>query len=236
MRTRQEIERDLAAARTQLTAAEAAIVAGGNHTPPAVYFEAAEAQAEVQRLEAELAALPPARPRRPSVLAVLAGGAPPATGAGTPPRRTVVTPPAATTSLPAATVTATTVTRARTPRRNPAAGASAATCQTTQPSSFNWRWLLVPVVLLFVLYGTFLAGQISAVWSIAKHVTPSGSIQLTPPKTVQRQQPPPASARTPVRTPPKAHPPEPQFRSYRDCMFSYGERRELADGRCDHLQ
>ncbi len=28
---------------------------------------------------------------------------------------------------------------------------------------------------------------------------------------------------------------ETQFRSYRDCMFFYGERRELADGRCDYL-
>ena len=226
MRSRVDVERDLASARSRLTAAEA-VIAGGSHTA-ADYQEAAAAQAEVQRLEVELAALPPARSRRPAVSAPATpvGGAPPATTATTP------TPSA--TTVTATTVTPTPAAAPVRRRRAPAGPAVVGTPATRQPppmqTQFGWGWVIATLALVAVaVLIAFLAtrprtGNVGGV--VPKPLLDSSTA------TAATGGRPDAS---PERTPPVKPAEPPQFRSYQDCMFSYGERRELADGRCDHL-
>lgn len=187
MRTRLEIERDLAEARSRLTIAEA-----GDRTDRVAYYAACAAvQREVQVLEQELATLPPV------------ATAPVATTVGT----TEVLRGTAGGHV-AATGVATGVATER--------PAQVAVCP---PEESFWIW----VVVAFAVFGALIA-----LWLYAQEGGASSTRTL-----VQAQQTPTTTRRTPVRTvPPKVQQPQ----TYRDCMFDYGERRELADGRCDHLQ
>ena len=211
MRTCSEIERDLTAARSRFTAAEAVIV-GGNRAV-ATCHEAAEAQAEVRRLEAELAALPPvtgAPVRRPRPTTPSAGGVPPA---GTTPIRgttaappLVVTPPVSTVATPPPTPVVRRR-RATSTRRTPV-------CSPPSGERDFWPWFAV--LMAIILLVTFFVNQ-----------QQRSSYPSAPMTTV----------RTPVRTTPApAVRPQPQqLPTYRDCMEVLGARRELDDGRCDHL-
>ena len=191
-RTRQNIERDLVAAKAELAAAQA-----GDRTDMVAYVEACRvAQVEVRRLEQELANL------RPDPLA----------GLLTPPVRLVapaVTPaPATGAPTPQTTPAATTVRRRRTPAAPPPV-------QTLSYNSVNWvPWVVSGLVALLLL-----------VW--AMQLFSPGRRQVNTGRQVSA---PERTIRQPAAQPPTSQP------TYRDCMFSYGERRELADGRCDHLQ
>lgn len=223
MRSRQDIERDLAAARSQLTAAEA-----GDRTDRAAFIAACQAATrEVQRFEQELANFrpdplaglvsPPVRPVAP-----VATPPPANPGGGGPTPRT--TP--AVVAVPVITTVATP------PPAGPAMVGTPATTAAIPPpavrptpppppptgNSVNW-WALIAGLL---------AGLLLLVWAF--QLFPPGRQQANTGRVVS---PPSAITRTPVRTPPPVNPTAQP--TYRDCMFEFGERRELADGRCDHL-
>jgi len=211
MRTCSEIERDLTAARSRFTAAEA-VIAGGSRTA-ATYHEAAEAQAEVRRLEAELVALPPvtgAPVRRPRPTTPPAGGAPPA-GTTTPTRGTTAAPPPVVVTPPVSTVTTPPPTpvvrrrRATSTRRTP----PPVVC-TPYGGLRSWLWFAAVVVGVLLLVA--FANQQGR-----------GSYPSAPATTVRTT---PTSATRPESW---------QLSTYRDCLEKFGERRELDDGRCDHL-
>ncbi|MEX2090650.1 MAG: hypothetical protein WD989_00755 [Candidatus Paceibacterota bacterium] len=85
-------------------------------------------------------------------------------------------------------------------------------CPSPQPSSgIGWGWFVVVLAILMLIVSMISLGR------------KESTVQYAPPTPV---------VKTP---PPTTRQPEQQFRSFRDCMFAYGERRELADGRCDHL-
>lgn len=200
MRSRQEVERDLAEARSQLTAAEA----GDRTNRRAWITTCAAAQAEVERFETELAALPavvipPARVPRtapvavvanpPVAIPVVAGTAPVITPATPPVRRRRAAPVAPPPVPPVAPIICG-------PRRN----------------WTPWPWVVGGLVALLLL-----------VWGL--QVFPPERQQVNTGRRVSAP-----TVRTPVVRPSPTSQP-----TYRDCMFLYGERRELADGRCDYL-
>lgn len=205
MRTRQEIERDLTAAKAELVAEEAIPVTPANRT---VRFTACQAAtAKVRRFEQEL------RNFRPDPLAALTTPVRPvAPAVATPPR----TNPVAVAVVPIVPTRITT-TRVRTPRTTPAT----TPCQTpTQLSSFDWRWLLVPVVLWFCF---------ASALAISQWAGSTGSMgDATPPPAVHPA-PPPATLGGVQE--------KPKWDSYADCQRHYVlTLRVDPEGVCDDLK
>ena len=222
MRSRQDIERDLAAARSRLTAAQA-----GDQTNRTAYIAACQAATrEVQRFEQELANL------RPDPLA----------GLVPPPVRPVATPPPAdpaVTGAPAATP-GTPAVAARRPGDMDFQLQSLDQPLRLRQVARDPMWdraktigFVVAAVLVFVVFGTLMY-----IWGASNRSMQSSAVVSQSAPSGQLQ---PVHQSTPTRTTTNRHqssvvqPPTSQP-TYRDCMFSYGERRELADGRCDHLQ
>lgn len=207
MRTRQAIERDLAQARTRLTAAEA-----GDRTNRVAYYAAcAAAQRDVQRFEQELASLPAAvipPPSIPPVVPVVVTHPP--TGGSTP--QTIPATRAALVVRPVRRRSAATVAQI-----SQAAGSAAEELFPT--------WLLVVLACVAaVLLVAFLATRPPRTGNVGGDVS-----ALSP---VPRQQSVPTHQ--PVL---QSQEEQPEWTNYRDCVsYWVRERGQFVEGRCDHLQ
>lgn len=90
-------------------------------------------------------------------------------------------------------------------------------CSPSSGRGANWRWIAVTLaVVVFILLVTFVSQR-------------EGSYSLAPPTNRSDASPDDADSGRPAGVSPQ------QLSTYRDCLYVFSERRELADGKCDHL-